>query len=168
MFLSHRSIWNRVASSTMCNTDLFSFSDFISIYKIFIKMLKLNSMSAFLIEKLNRSENFSCTWQWWQYLLSWSIARDSTMWSDRIRISYKQRAERWSKRRWRRRSSISINKHEFLSMNSAISEYVKIFHRRNAWSYRRMTEWRRIFESIWRFVIVLKIFWIISLIRLLK
>ncbi len=166
MSLSHRPIWNRIASFTMCNTNLFSFA-FASMYKMFINMLKLNSTSASLIEKLNRSRDFSCIWQWWQYLLSWSIARDSMIWPDRIRISYKRRVEKWSKRRCRRCNSISINRHEFSSMNSTISEYVKIFHRRNAWSYRRMTEWRRIFESIWRFVIS-KIFWIISLIRLLK
>ncbi len=41
---------------------------------------------------------------------------------------------------------------------------MKIFQRRNAWSYRRMIEWRLIFELIWRS----NIFWIISLIRLLK
>ncbi len=41
---------------------------------------------------------------------------------------------------------------------------MKIFHRRNAWSYNRMTKWRRIFEQIW----ISNIFSIISLIRLLK
>jgi hypothetical protein len=167
MFFNHRSTWKRIASFIRCSTDLFSF-DFASMYKIFTSMLKLNSASS-LIEKLNRSGDFSCNWQWWQYLLRCSMTRDSTLsWSDRVRISYKQRVEEWSKRRWRRRSSTSINRHEFSSMDSAISEYVKIFHRRNAWSYRRMTEWRRIFESIWRFVVVLRIFWIISLIKLLK
>jgi hypothetical protein len=165
MFFNHRSIWKRVASFIKCSTSLFSSSSLISMYKMFINMLKLNSEAEFLIEKLNRSRDFSCNWQWWQYLLRCSMTRDSTLsCSDRVRISYKRRAEKWSKRRCRRRSSISINKHEFSSMNSTISEYVKIFHRRNAWSYCQMTEWRRIFELIWKS----SIFWIISLIRLLK
>jgi hypothetical protein len=46
---------------------------------------------------------------------------------------------------------------------------MKIFQRRNAWSYRRMTEWRLIFKLIWKFLMIWwRIFWIISLIKLLK
>jgi hypothetical protein len=163
MFLNHLFAWKRIASFMKCKTDL------LSMYRMFTNMLKLNSRSSF-IEKLNRSEDFSCIWQWWQYLLRCSMTRDSTLsWSDRIKISYKRRAERWSNRRCRRRNSISIKRHEFSSINSAISEYVKIFHRRNAWSYRRITEWRRIFELIWKFLVIWwRIFWIILLIRLLK
>ncbi len=170
IFLSHLSTWKRIASFTKCKTSLFSSSGLISIYKMFINILKLNSESEFLIEKLNRSENFSCIWQWWQYLFRCSMTRDSTLsWSDRVRISYRRRAEKWSNRRCRRRNSISINRHEFSSMNSTISEYVEIFQRRNAWPYRRITEWRRIFELIWKFLVIWwGIFWIISLIRLLK
>jgi hypothetical protein len=97
-----------------CKTSLFSSSILISMYKMIINMLKLNSTFIFLIEKLKRLENLSCIWQWWQYLFRCSMTRDSTLSCfDRVRISYKQRVERWSKRRWRRRSSISINKHEF-------------------------------------------------------
>jgi hypothetical protein len=149
MSFNHLSAWNRVISFIRCKTSLFSFSNLISMYKMFISMLKLNSKFESFIEKLNRSEDFSCIWQWWQYLLRCSMTRDSTLsWFDRVKISYRQRAEEWWNRRWRRRSAISISRHKCSSIDSAISKYVEIFHKRNAWSYRRMIEWRRIFESI--------------------
>jgi hypothetical protein len=112
--------------------------------------LKLNSRSSFIV-KLNRFEDFSWIWQWWQYLMRYSIAWEFISWSNRSRIACKRRVERWSKRRWRRRNSISMKKQEFWSKDFAISDCAEIFQRRNAWSYRRIIEWCSFFILIWRF-----------------
>jgi hypothetical protein len=117
--------------------------------------LKLNSRSFFSV-KLNRLENFSWIWQWWQYVMKYSIARKFILWSDRSKIVYKRLIEKWSKRRWKRHNSISIKKQEFWSRNFVINDCAEMFQRRNAWSYRRIIEWCSFFILIWRLSVIQK------------
>jgi hypothetical protein len=117
--------------------------------------LKLNSRSFFNV-KLNRFEDFSWIWQWWQHLMKCSIAREFISWSDRSRIACRRRIEEWSKREWKRRNSISIKKQQFWSKVFAINDCAERFQRRNAWSYRRIIEWCSFFILIWRLLIVSK------------
>jgi hypothetical protein len=117
--------------------------------------LKLNSRSFFNV-KLNRFENFSWIWQWWQYLMKYSIVWEFISWLNRSRIVYKRRVEKWSKRREKRRNSISIKKQEFWSKDFAINDCAELFQKKNAWSYRRIIEWCSFFILIWRLSIVRK------------
>jgi hypothetical protein len=93
--------------------------------------LKLNSRSSFNV-KLNRLEDFSWTWQWWQNLIKYSIAWEFVSWSNRSRIVYRRRVEKWSNRRWKRRNSISMKKQEFWSSDFVINDCARMFQRRNA------------------------------------
>jgi hypothetical protein len=127
--------------------------------------LKLNSRSFFSV-KLNRFEDFSWIWQWWQYLIKYSIAREFISWSDRSRIACRRQIERWSKRRWRRCNSISIRKQKFWSRDFAINDCAEMFQRRNAWSYRRIIEWCSFFITIWRLSIVRECSFFITIWRL--
>jgi hypothetical protein len=116
--------------------------------------LKLNSRSFFNV-KLNRFENFSWIWQWWQNLIKYSIAWKFISWSNRSRIACKRRVEEWSNRRWKRRNSISMKKQKFWSSDSVINDCAKMFQRRNAWSYRRIIEWCFFFIFVWKLLIIL-------------
>ncbi len=116
--------------------------------------LKLNSRSSFSV-KLNRFENFSWTWQWWQKLIKYSIAWEFISWSDRSRIACRRRVEEWSNRRWKRRNSISMRKQEFWSSDFVINDCARMFQRRNAWSYRRIIEWCSFLISVWELLIIL-------------
>jgi hypothetical protein len=122
--------------------------------------LKLNSRLFFNV-KLNRLEDFSWIWQWWQYLMKYSIAWKFISWSNRSRIVCKRRIEKWSKRWWKRRNSISIKKQEFWSKDFVINDCTETFQKRNAWSYRRIIEWCSFFISIWRFILI----WRLSIVR---
>ncbi len=164
---NHRFVWNLVTSSTICNTGLLSLSSLISIYSIFTNMLKLNCMSSSLMIKLNLLEDFSCIWQWWQYLVRCSIKRWLTSSClARSSIWYKRRVERWSKRRCKRRNSTSIKKHGFSFRESTIRLWIEIFQSKKACSYRLIIEYRSFFISIWRMSV--DEFWISSFVRLLK
>jgi hypothetical protein len=91
--------------------------------------LKLNSRS-FFNSKLNRLENFSWIWQWWQYLMRYSIVREFISWSNRSRIVCRRWIEKWSKRRSKRRNSISIKKQKFWSKDFAINDCAKMFQKK--------------------------------------
>jgi hypothetical protein len=91
--------------------------------------LKLNSRSSFNV-KLNRLEDFSWTWQWWQNLIKYSIAWEFVSWSDRSKIACKRWVEKWSNRRWKRRNSISMKKQKFWSNDFVINDCVEMFQKK--------------------------------------
>ncbi len=102
--------------------------------------------------------------------MRYSIVWEFTSWSDRSRIAYKRRVEKWSNRRWKRRNSISMKKQEFWSRDFAIKNCAEMFQRRNAWSYRRIIEWCSFFILIWRLSIlrkclIFKLIWRLFIIR---